>query len=673
MILKARTNLYITLSVLVALVFLTPSVVNAEAGFISKTIYELVVAAFGSLMTLGGLLLNFGISHFVIGFGENFGSGEIGQTINRSWEIMRDVFNVTFIFGLIYLGFKMILNSEDANTRRWLIRLIMAAILINFSLLITKSIIDVSNLVASEIALNGLTNTENVVNVSDQFRRNMGINTVFSNDAVENLGEDVSPWPLIFMTMIVLIVAGFVFAAGGLLLMIRGAAMVLYMILSPVMFIGWVFPQLQKYTDQYWSGFLGRVFFAPIFLLLIYISSTILGGYNNITGSTDIANAMTASTVENPGASLMGSITPFILGAVFMVASLVVAAKMGANGGEAALGAGKKLTSKIRRGVGTSTAGLTAYTLRNSVGRKASNWANSDKGRARAANSYLGSLQMKAAKGIAGSSFDARRVGGVGKRLDIGEGQKGGYTQSLKDRKKKLDEELKNIETNIDLDDPQIQAEVAERAQEIKAEKQKQIADIDKDLEENKQEYEQTVRDIEAGISKLERSGGSEAEIKSQRDKLASIKNINQAKIIKKQQLTKERDSATEHAFAERQFANEIAYMKRKERKLGILGNNDNRFNTTAGAVAGGGLMASGVGAAGAGILASVAWDSEREGTAYELQELRKKFGSDGIKARKNQKRKKDLDMISEAIKENSNSDQEDSKESSEAKESDKE
>ena len=78
-------------------------------------------------MGMGGYLLNVGIEQFVVGFGDKFLTSGVGIAVDTLWVSVRDMFNLTFIFGLVYLGFKMILNSDDSNTRRWLIHLLLSS------------------------------------------------------------------------------------------------------------------------------------------------------------------------------------------------------------------------------------------------------------------------------------------------------------------------------------------------------------------------------------------------------------------------------------------------------------------------------------------------------------------------------------------------------------------
>ena len=124
------------------LVILIPSITFAEDNFLESglksVLWTIVNVVFGWMVWASGLLLNLAITKYVVGFGAVFESSGLGYSVNTLWATVRDIFNLTFIFGLVYIGFKMIFNSGDSNAKRMLGSLILAALLVNFSLFITK-------------------------------------------------------------------------------------------------------------------------------------------------------------------------------------------------------------------------------------------------------------------------------------------------------------------------------------------------------------------------------------------------------------------------------------------------------------------------------------------------------------------------------------------------------
>ncbi|MCA9359781.1 hypothetical protein KC850_01955 [Candidatus Kaiserbacteria bacterium] len=511
---------------------LVPDFAFAMDGF-QQVMWGVVSTVFGSIAGWAGKLLNLGINDFVIGFGTMYTTGGVGAAVDLAWVSVRDMFNITFIFGLVYIGFKMILNSDDSNTRRWLINLIMAAILVNFSLYFTKFVVDMSNIIATEVALSGFNTDPKVTDrsevlVSDTFADAIGLVSLFGNgDTVSVNGQsqkitdvvaDKGAWSYIFGTMMFLIVAAFVFAAGGILLIIRAVVLCIYMVLSPLMFIGWVFPQLQRYTSEYWSGFLGRAFFAPLYILLLYLSASILNGYRNGLDDDPQLSALLTSGGDGVDLTFASSMTPFILAAVFLVASIVIANKLGANGAGAAISTGKNLSGKLRRGVtrtaGGATAGVAAYGGRKFIGGTANRIAENAAIQRLARRGGMAGIVGRAVANTAHygrtASFDARNVGGLGKATGLGEGKKGGYANDQKEQEKKDKERSERYSTQ---EDDQFYKDAGEGVEQIKNQYDQIIKNINQTVSDlsketnpaRRQALYQQLRDQEAAKTTIEK------------------------------------------------------------------------------------------------------------------------------------------------------------------------
>lgn len=66
----------------------------------------------------------------------------------RGWQLVRDISNIFFIVILVYVGIATVFNMSSANMKKVVANLILNALLINFSLFVTRVVIDVSNVVA---------------------------------------------------------------------------------------------------------------------------------------------------------------------------------------------------------------------------------------------------------------------------------------------------------------------------------------------------------------------------------------------------------------------------------------------------------------------------------------------------------------------------------------------
>jgi len=632
--------------------FMVPNM--AAANVIEATLWKLVIAVFGSFAGLGGLLLNSAIEFFVVkGYDQSLVS-----TINDLWGMTRDLFNLTFIFGLLYIGFKMILDSENSNTRRWLVSLILAALLINFSLYITKVVIDVSNIIATQIVTGPAfpLNNAGKIDISGAFMNSLGIQSLFKSPPPKGDGA----YGTIFGTAILFIVMGFVFAAGGVLLIIRYAVLAMYMILSPLMFLGWVFPQMQDVTNKYWKGFLGRAFFAPIYLLLIYFSYTIVNNFF----ANKFATADYTKVLGKGGKEVLenyeSSLPPFILACIFLIASLVIAQKLGADGASTAVSMGKNLSNRARRvvtvGAGAATAGLAARGLRNTVGRGADALTRSEGMKKWAAKSKIGKQVFQTTQKTATRSFDARQVAGVGAALGVGTGAVGGYKKSVEDRKKSDAQFMKDIHIDLDMNDPETRDKVRKREAEIKQAAANELDEYKK-LEKSVVDESEKKKEHIQNNTKL---SDDERKRKLQQLDDETYKSLDaiQEKTDALTKIISDKGMARNQAMAETEYANELAYIKTLESSQQFWSGRSAKFGSgaagvgagsTAVSLAGLGVVAGGA-TLGVGALAGMtAAGARADRLQQSIDDLRRQYGVDGTKMASTKRRQKDFEDFAAA------------------------
>lgn len=409
----------------------------------------ILISIVGLFLHIGAYLFDSAMEVFVLTMGTQINNTGIGVGITVAWEVVRDLVNLTFIFGLIYVGLRTILGSIT-DVKKVLASIIIGALLVNFSLFISKVVIDVANVTSVEIyeQIRG----DSQYSLATMFMANMGLVRLASpNLSDEVLREVISPDGAVNLlafalgSSIFILVAAFVFAAGALLLTIRFGFLILLMILSPIAFAAQVLPNVSKWSGWWWKSLFSQAFFAPAYLFMLYITLKVSEGYNAQMGGFDkIFSADTSDVTAGFTTAVF-----FVLTIVLMVASLLIAKQMGALGSKQVMSAGKKGRQYALRATGAASFGAVGALGRRTVG-SAAYGATQSKGLQRlqarsGLAGFVGRNTMKLAKGGAAASFDARRVGGVGKKLSLGEGKKGGYAQSIKDVQKKEIEMSKDL------------------------------------------------------------------------------------------------------------------------------------------------------------------------------------------------------------------------------------
>lgn len=383
----------------------------------------------GLFLTGMGTLLDMAISGTI---NSDFYTGL--TVINIGWTAVRDFSNLFFIFVLLYIAIMTILGLAGSNTKRWVAHLIIAALLINFSLFTTKIVIDAGNAIAwgfwdqMNVSSGGSSSPSATLNLLQGFKLQSITNPVNSQ------GQPVS-MPATTKIMIYLgggimmLVAGYVFLAGAIMMMVRTVTLILLMILSPFAFLGFALPVAGGFANKWVTKLIGSAFVAPAFIAMLYLVSTIIN-------SPDLFK-LTNSQGMSIGAALAGDISSYsiIYNYIFLII-LVLGALTVANA--VSSGAGTQAGNWAKKGL-SGGAAATALGIgaagRQTAGRYGKsrlnneNWVKEqnrlvaragmkdasflDKAAGRTANLKLATAQ-KASKG----TFDVRNVNVMGKNIN---------------------------------------------------------------------------------------------------------------------------------------------------------------------------------------------------------------------------------------------------------------
>ena len=406
------------------------------------SVAEFTIRGMSLLTGLAGIILNAVIYYTIVDIANNYSRI---TTINEAWSVIRDLANMSFIFVLLYAAIKTILGT-GSDTKNLIVKIIVVAILINFSLFFTKVVIDASNVLAIafyDAIVPGAFDDIGVINlvtqtgISHAFMQNLNLQSLY--EVGEN-GNRIGPASIVtlgIMGSIMLLIAAFIFFAVALMFIIRYVILILVLILSPLAFIAFVLPQLEKYKAQWIDALVGQAFFAPIYFMLTWVTLHVLGGITSAFGATDnpraalsgIAFIDSAITGTNEA---FGLLINFIVVIVFLVASLILAKELANK----VPGGVNKLTGWATATAGVATLGMAGRFGRNVIGSRAATMANDENLKQRASEgSMRAKLQLAVANKAVKSSFDFRGTG-LGGSLDAGKAQKGGFVQDQKDRAK---------------------------------------------------------------------------------------------------------------------------------------------------------------------------------------------------------------------------------------------
>ncbi len=256
--------------------------------------------------------------------------------VTLGWPIVRDFANMLVILALIIISVATIIRYKDYEAKKLLPTLIIAAILINFSLVICAVFIDGSNIVMKAFTDSGgngvinnidskvTTGIENAWNgVSDT---EQGILTF----SMKTIGE------IFFNTM-----SGLVELLYFFLFAFRIFALWMLLILSPLAFACFILPSTRKVFDMWWTQFLNWCIIGMTGGFFYMIANRLQSQMPVANPSPGPAGSLTAGLVDLYG---------FMVPGALMVIGFLFALQTSAMGSGLAIGAFKKTVGAIRTG-----------------------------------------------------------------------------------------------------------------------------------------------------------------------------------------------------------------------------------------------------------------------------------------------------------------------------------
>lgn len=204
-------------------------------------------------------------------------SNRTDLSVYRLWAMVRDIANICFVIVFLIIVYSQITNIGLSNysLKKMLPRLIIAAILVNTSYIISAAAVDISNLLGGSIhnMFVGVMDKLNTGGQYDQTTGSSGITWSTMSTVILSGGAGAAALglaileaggaiyfflPFLVGTLLAALVALIVLAA-------RQALIVCLVIISPLAFVAYVLPNTEKYFDKWKDGFMTLLLLFPIF------------------------------------------------------------------------------------------------------------------------------------------------------------------------------------------------------------------------------------------------------------------------------------------------------------------------------------------------------------------------------------------------------------------------
>lgn len=390
--------------------------------------------------------------------------------VDEAWTVVRDFSNMLFIFVLLYTGIMTMFGGYD--WKKVVIRVVVVALLINFSLFFTKVVIDAGNVLAIGVK-SGIGNESLSAGLVDAFKPQRFLVVAASADK----GSDQA-LNAIIVFIIAAVVSGFAayyFFKAALLFFGRLLGFWFLMIVSPFVFVSTALPAGDQ-MKKWFSSLLGLTFAAPVFLFLVYLLTMIISAGDGIMSSF-------SKTGIGWFNSLLGPVMAATLVILALKEILALTEKMAGDFGK--LGADMASVAMTGAAFTTSTVGTGTVRALSAIGGKFG-------GR----GGVLGAIGDASAKvGHAGrnATFDVRNIpiplvgGTVGSHTGAGAGRTNTLNTTKAEAVKRAEEKAKRGEEKPESVGQAIAKAETKRA-EAAAKKAARIPEIEKRIAAMKRE-----------------------------------------------------------------------------------------------------------------------------------------------------------------------------------------
>lgn len=364
------------------------SVINAGMcvfGLMTSALLELITWALGLFTLL--------VIEVLIAFASYNGFAD-AQIVQTGWRIVRDITNMFFIVILLVSAFATIIGYDTASFhyKRVLPKLLLMAVLVNFSLTIIQLLVDFSQVIMLTF-VNAFQQA-----AAGNFVNGLGMTDVLRLPGSEEASASGGSAPqinlvnIILSLMLAVVLLTIMLATMIILtlyLIVRIVGIWVALIFSPAAFLATALPQrIGKYMGQigqeYWGRLMGLLTGGPViaFFLWLTLSTVQQAGENGLAPALNLASDNEAiQFLISSGAGNSNHIASFIIGVTLMMMGVGVAVKasqqasstFGSIAGRIA-GAGQQIGGRLAVGAAAAPAaaiGYGAYRGARAVDRRA--------------------------------------------------------------------------------------------------------------------------------------------------------------------------------------------------------------------------------------------------------------------------------------------------------------
>ena len=276
--------------------------------------------------------------------------------VQTGWQIVLNFTNLGFVLAIIVMAFATIFRVQSYAMKKTLWKLIVAALLVNFSLVIAGAFINISDIFSNFFLKQG--------GIKDPLEWSKAFAAMFRAQALLKVGETIAAQGFVdtatgaintfgaaglqtiasvFFIALFTVLACLTLLATAVMLLIRYVFLGILLLLSPIVWLLWIFPGTQHLWQKWWSQFLRWTFFAPIMLFFISLSLYAMKNQPEAVrqftqNSAAVANVQLTFGVEVIGEMII--VIGLVMGGLFAANSLGITFASTAYGWARSIGKG---------------------------------------------------------------------------------------------------------------------------------------------------------------------------------------------------------------------------------------------------------------------------------------------------------------------------------------------
>ena len=341
--------------------------------------------------------------------------------VTQGFELLRGLANMFFLLILVFIGLATILRLREYELQKTLPRLIIAALLVNFSTVLVGFVVDIANLFGNYFlsSVGGF----NLNVFTSLYQTNDFTSNLIDNPAGDFITTIVAGLVYGIVTAVFYLIATLVFLAVLIIFFLRTIILWLLVILSPLAFASAVLPATRGLIwNRWWSSLLQWSFVVIPISFFLWLSLSVMT--LDSQGLFGTKSAPATDLTDNPE-GVSGAIAQFLalamgptVGIVILLLGLTVSLSMAPSSVRGVANFAKKVGT-----IGAGVAGgiLVAQTISRAaqskkVQQRIEGWSDSKNSRLGANASKWNPFGYAQRAAAAAAGFGARATGGVAEK-----------------------------------------------------------------------------------------------------------------------------------------------------------------------------------------------------------------------------------------------------------------